>query len=97
MPVTDTACAMRITGFNVILISQWTDPRDTEKNVTRCREFYAALAPYLGMFRYLNYLDHDDGGDPAVVAYDRELSCVGQLELNCQLLPLLRISRYTST
>ncbi len=26
VPVQDTACAMRITGFNVVIISQWTDP-----------------------------------------------------------------------
>ena len=69
VPVTDTACAMRITGFNVVLVSQWTDRRDTDKNVKWCRDFYAALAPYLGTFRYLNYLDHDDGDDPAANAY----------------------------
>jgi FAD/FMN-containing dehydrogenase len=69
VPVTDTACAMRITGFNVLIVSQWMDPRETETNVTWCRDCYAALSPYLGTFRYVNYLDHDDGDDPAAVAY----------------------------
>jgi FAD/FMN-containing dehydrogenase len=69
VPVTDTACAMRITGFNVLIVSQWMDPRETETNVKWCRDCYAALSPYLGTFRYVNYLDHDEGDDPAAVAY----------------------------
>jgi FAD/FMN-containing dehydrogenase len=80
VPVTDTACAMRITGFNVVLVSQWTDPRDTDKNVKWCRDFYAALAPYLGTFRYLNYLDHDDGDDPAANAYGPNYSRLRDLK-----------------
>lgn len=80
VPVPDTACAMRITGFNVVLISQWTDPRDTEKNVTWCRDFYAALAPYLATFRYLNYLDHDDGNELAANAYGPNYSRLRDLK-----------------
>jgi FAD/FMN-containing dehydrogenase len=80
VPVPDTACAMRITGFNAVLISQWTDPRDTDKNVSWCRDFYAALAPYLGTFRYLNYLDQDDGDDPALLAYGPNYSRLRDLK-----------------
>jgi FAD/FMN-containing dehydrogenase len=69
VPVPDTACAMRITGFNVLIVSQWMDPRETETNVKWCRDCYAALSPYLRTFRYVNYLDHDEGDDPAAVAY----------------------------
>ena len=69
VPVKDTACAMRITGFNVLIISQWTDPRENERNIGWCREMYAALGPYLGSTRYVNYMDHDEAGDPAAVAY----------------------------
>ena len=28
--LTDTACTLRTRGFDVVLISQWSDPRDTE-------------------------------------------------------------------
>jgi FAD/FMN-containing dehydrogenase len=69
VPVRDTACAMRTTGFNVVIISQWTDPRDTERCIAWGRDVYAALGPYLGSTRYVNYLDHDEAGDPAAVAY----------------------------
>ena len=57
VPVTDTACAMRVTGFNVVIISQWMDPRDNERRIAWCRDTYAALQPYLGTTRYVNYLD----------------------------------------
>ena len=31
VPVTATACTMRVTGFNVVIASQWMDPRETER------------------------------------------------------------------
>ena len=68
VPVTDTACAMRITGFNVVLISQWSDRRESDRHIAWCRETYGALRPYLGSFRYVNYLAEDEVGDP-VAAY----------------------------
>ncbi len=61
VPVTDTACAMRITGFNVVLISQWSDRRESDRHIAWCRETY-------GSFRYVNYLAEDEVGDP-VAAY----------------------------
>ena len=69
VPVDATACAMRINGFNVVIVSQWADPHDTGRGIAWCRETYAALRPYLGSFRYVNYLDSDEPGDPAAVAY----------------------------
>ena len=45
MPVTDTACAMRIAGFNVVLVSQWSDRRERDRHIAWCRESYAALRP----------------------------------------------------
>jgi FAD/FMN-containing dehydrogenase len=67
--VSDTACAMRIAGFNVVLISQWTDPRDTERGTKWCRDTYSALQPFFGGTRYMNYMGEDEAGDPAAVAY----------------------------
>jgi len=69
VPVTDTACAMRITGFNVVLISQWSDRRESDRHIAWCRETYDALRPYLGSFRYVNYLAEDEVGDPVAAAY----------------------------
>ena len=69
IPVADTACAMRINGFNVVIIGQWMDPSESARNIAWCRDTYAALQPYLGTTRYVNYLDNDEAGDPAAVAY----------------------------
>ena len=69
VPVSDTACAMRIDGFNVVIISQWTDPKQNQQHTAWCRDTYAALQPYLGSFRYVNYLEDDAPGDPAAVVY----------------------------
>jgi FAD/FMN-containing dehydrogenase len=68
IPVGDTACAMRVSGFNVVLISQWTEPADTERGTAWCRETYAALKPFLSSTRYLNYMA-DDEVDPAAAVY----------------------------
>jgi FAD/FMN-containing dehydrogenase len=67
--VADTACAMRITGFNVVIISQWSDPKESERHIAWCRETYEALRPFLGTTRYVNYLEDDAAGDPAAVVY----------------------------
>jgi hypothetical protein len=67
VPVDTTACAMRITGFNVVIISQWLDPAENDRHIAWARETYAALQPYLGKTRYLNYLGGDEDGDPAAV------------------------------
>jgi hypothetical protein len=69
VPAAETACALRITGFNVVIISQWADPRETERGIVWCRETYARLEPYFGSTRYVNYLDVDEAGDPAAIAY----------------------------
>jgi FAD/FMN-containing dehydrogenase len=69
VPVDATACAMRISGYNVVLISQWGDPRDSDRCIAWCRDTYSTLQPHLGTFRYVNYLDSDEAGDPVKVAY----------------------------
>lgn len=67
--VADTACAMRVNGFNVVIISQWTDPTANDQHVAWCRDTYGALQPYFQQTRYVNYMDNDEAGDPAAAAY----------------------------
>jgi hypothetical protein len=69
VPVEDTACAMRLSGYNVAIVSQWNDPASNEVCTSWCRDTYAALQPFLGSMRYVNYLGTDEGDDPAAVAY----------------------------
>jgi FAD/FMN-containing dehydrogenase len=68
VPVDQTACALRISGFNVAIISQWLDPADNDRQVAWARDTYAALEPHLRATRYLNYLAIDESGDGAASA-----------------------------
>src|SRR5436190_6863047 len=68
VPVNATAYAARLTGYNAVIIGQWTDPKDSEKNIAWVRESYAALKPFFAPVRYMNYLE-DDAQNAAAEAY----------------------------
>ena len=57
---TATAFPHRDRGYNLIIISQWTDPADTDAGTVWARETYDSLQPYMADGAYINYLDHDD-------------------------------------
>ena len=44
VPVADTACATRVNGFNVVIISQWTEPRENDRHIAWCRDTYVGAA-----------------------------------------------------
>jgi len=70
VPVEATAIPHREPGYDVLIASNWTDPLDTDKNVSWTRESFAALAPFAVDRRYVNYLDVDDTGeDPTRAAF----------------------------
>jgi hypothetical protein len=69
VPVSATACAMRLTGFNVGVISQWMDTSQNDSCTGWCRGTFAALEPFFAAARYVNYLDHDEAGDPVSAVY----------------------------
>jgi FAD/FMN-containing dehydrogenase len=79
VPVTSTACALRTTGFNVVVISQWASAADTVRGIAWARNTFAALAPFLAPTRYINYLE-DDAVDPATVAYGANLPRLRQIK-----------------
>jgi FAD/FMN-containing dehydrogenase len=67
--VTDTAVPHRDKGWNLALMSVWTDPADTEANIAWTRESFAALQEHFSGGRWLNYLADDEGGDAVRAAY----------------------------
>jgi hypothetical protein len=69
VPVTDTACTLRTAGFNAVIISQWTDPTESDRHIAWARDTFSALQPYFGQTRYMNYLADDESGDPAAAVY----------------------------
>jgi FAD/FMN-containing dehydrogenase len=73
VPVDATAYTTRVTGFNVVIASQWSDPMDTDSCIRWARDTFTSLQPHLAASRYLNYLE-DDAPDPAAVAYGPNLA-----------------------
>jgi FAD/FMN-containing dehydrogenase len=60
IPADATAYPHREPGFNLLLISQWSDPADTEAGVAWARQTFEALSPYMADRSYTNYLTADD-------------------------------------
>jgi FAD/FMN-containing dehydrogenase len=69
VPRTETAYALRSSGFNLLFLSQWSDPAHDAAGIAWAREAYASIRPYVGSSRYVNYLDHDDTADAAAAVY----------------------------
>ena len=78
--VTDTAFPHRSDGFNLLFLTQWASPADTERCIAWTRESYAAMRPFTAPGRYVNYLDNDEGGDPVAEAYGSNYARLKQLK-----------------
>jgi len=82
VPVGDTAYAMRGTGYNALVLGEWMDPRQTDTCIGWVRDTYAALKPFVGARRYLNYLADDDGADAVLAeAYGPNLARLRQIKV----------------
>jgi hypothetical protein len=57
---TATAYPHREPGYNFFLISQWTEPAETDKCIAWARETFDALSPYMADRCYTNYLSAED-------------------------------------
>jgi FAD/FMN-containing dehydrogenase len=69
VPTTATAYPHRQPGFNLFLISQWSDPARTQAGIAWARKTFDALSPYMADRCYTNYLSADD--------YDRVRNAFG--------------------
>lgn len=63
-----TAFAHRQFPYAPVIVSEWVDAADSEKNVGWTRDFWRALHPFAGDGVYVNDLSHDDG-DRVRIAY----------------------------
>jgi FAD/FMN-containing dehydrogenase len=68
VPVDATAYALRDSGFNIVMLGLWKDPAHSDAATSWCRESFAAMQPFVGPRRYMNYLGPDDEADGAAVA-----------------------------
>jgi FAD/FMN-containing dehydrogenase len=78
--VADTAVQHREPGYNLVMTSVWTDPSQTDANVTWTRNTYDALVPYFLNRRYLNYMSQDDLGHAAPAAYGPNFDRLARLK-----------------
>jgi FAD/FMN-containing dehydrogenase len=68
VPVGDTAFPHRSVGYNLVAISQWLDPSQTERCIAWGKSAYAAMEKFMSAGRYVNYMSDDDTGDAAASA-----------------------------
>ena len=78
--VTDTAFPHRAPGYNLAVISEWMDPKDNEACTAWARDSYAAMQPFMGSGRYVNYLGDDEPSDPIAAAYGPNYRRLRQLK-----------------
>ena len=76
---TDTAFPHRDPGYNLLVVSEWENPADSEQNIAWARETYDAMQPHMARGRYVNYLGEDEGEDP-VPAYGPNYERLGSLK-----------------
>jgi hypothetical protein len=67
------------TGFNVVIVSQWTSRADTQRCIAWAKDTYSGITPNPAPARYVNYLE-DDAADPAEVAYGPNLQRLRELK-----------------
>jgi FAD/FMN-containing dehydrogenase len=66
---TATAYSHRRTTYDVVIISNWTESTDNERNIAWTRELFAAVQPQVSRAAYVNFLDGDEGADRIRAAY----------------------------
>jgi FAD/FMN-containing dehydrogenase len=67
--VTATAFPHRAPGYNLLVLSEWLDPKDTQVCTAWARDSYTALQRFMGSGRYVNYLGDDEPSDAVAAAY----------------------------
>ncbi len=67
--VGETAFSQRRESYNLLVISEWLDPKDDEKNIAWARATYDALRPHMARESYANYQTDDQSQDALAHAY----------------------------
>jgi len=57
---TDMAFPHRDPGYSVLIIAQWSDPRDNALNIAWAKETFSALEPFTRQGAYSNYMADDE-------------------------------------
>jgi len=91
--VAETAFPHRAEGYNMLVLSEWTDPARTEACVAWARDSFAALRPYMGAGRYVNYFDADERADAVAAAYGPNYERLQQIKAKYDPENLFRLNQ----
>ncbi|MGE0224474.1 MAG: FAD-binding oxidoreductase [Acetobacteraceae bacterium] len=69
--MTDTAFPHREEGYNLLVLAQWLDRAQNDTCTAWARQSYAAMQPFMGAGRYVNYFGEDEKDDAVAAAYGR--------------------------
>ncbi|HSE91337.1 MAG TPA: FAD-binding oxidoreductase [Candidatus Binatia bacterium] len=67
--VGDSAFPHREDGYNLLVLSEWMEPENSDRCIAWARESYNLMRPSFTPGRYVNYLGDDDGEDAVAAAY----------------------------
>lgn len=67
--VGETAFAHRRESYSLLVVSEWLDPEEDEKNIAWARATYAALRPNMAREAYANYQTEDEAEGASEQAY----------------------------
>jgi FAD/FMN-containing dehydrogenase len=67
--VSETAFPHRSDGYNLVVLSQWLQPEESDRCISWARQSYEQMQPFVGSGRYVNYLGDDEPGDVGIAAY----------------------------
>jgi len=89
---TETAYYHRDLQYDLIILSGWTDPADTQRNIGWTRELFAAWEPHLARAAYVNDLG-DEGEDRARSAYGGNYARLAALKAKYDPTNLFRLNQ----
>jgi FAD/FMN-containing dehydrogenase len=87
-----TAFAHRARHYDLLMLSQWEDPADTERNVAWTRACFAAMEPFLEGGVYANNLG-DEGQDRVRAAYGANYDRLAALKTRYDPTNLFRVNQ----
>jgi FAD/FMN-containing dehydrogenase len=93
VPDAATAFGHRGWPYNFVVTSAWSDPNDTDRNVSWTREFFEAMRPFAAPDVYVNYLGADEGADGVKAAYGGKLARLMSLKAKFDPTNLFRMNQ----
>jgi FAD/FMN-containing dehydrogenase len=89
----DTAYSHRDLRYDLIILSSWVNPADSDRNIGWTREFFDAIRPHLSHGVYVNDLGDDDGTERVRNAYGANYARLVELKNKYDPTNLFRLNQ----